>query len=99
MNMSRHPVSDEFLKVLLAWARALGAKDVPSFEAYKKATNEVIEARGGTRLRRCVGSQGNTFWADSVQDAVADVSGPYHIGICADWFPCRTLRIRTSGRT
>jgi hypothetical protein len=70
MYIPRHPISVEFLKILLTWARAMGAPDVPLFDAYQMFMKIVNEEIGGSHILPFMGSQENIFWAKSIGEAI-----------------------------
>jgi hypothetical protein len=48
----------------------MGAKDVPSYDAYLKASKQVM---GGSKLQEYTGSLGNLFYTSSIPAAISKV--------------------------
>jgi hypothetical protein len=55
------------------WAKAMGASNVPSYDAYLKATLDVSNACGGSGQQQYTGAEGNTFYHNNIPTAIAQV--------------------------
>ncbi|KIO17254.1 hypothetical protein M407DRAFT_33083 [Tulasnella calospora MUT 4182] len=63
-------------KAVLTWARELGAKEVPTLRALKKAQDAVLSDIGSP-TRQCVSTNGNVFYVNDVAKAIAmDYANP-----------------------
>jgi hypothetical protein len=99
MNIPRHPVSVTFLKLLLVWAEAMGANDVPSFDAYLKATAEIPKMFGGNSQESYTGALGNSFFTSSIPTGIAQVHGITSIVLISPLHIFRILPVLSLGLT
>jgi hypothetical protein len=73
MNIPRHPISVEFLKILLAWAKAMGAVNVPSYDTYKSGMEKMKQATGGSHQDHHYSSEGNVYYSNSISESIRQV--------------------------
>jgi hypothetical protein len=93
MNIPRHPVSVTFLKLMLVWAEAMGATDVPSFDAYLKATAEIPKMFGGNSQESYTGALGNSFYTSSIPAGIAQVISPSDVSLTPSNYMHRILPV------
>jgi hypothetical protein len=77
MNIPCHPISVSMLKILLIWARTIGALNVPSYDEYSKASASVTENVNRDCQQQFTGSAGNMLYVNDISILIAqDFSNP-----------------------
>ncbi|OJT04918.1 hypothetical protein TRAPUB_4298, partial [Trametes pubescens] len=74
LNLPRHPISDELLKILLWALKMLGVKDVPSIKAFRKFQTQL---RGTSLFKKELARTsvlGNQFASNSILKSIALVT-------------------------
>lgn len=76
----RHPFSDEQKKAILNWARELGARDVPSFDAVKK-NQKHIDHLVGDPTEKVSARSGDVFYINNIAQLIARVCLLCYLGV------------------
>jgi hypothetical protein len=75
-------MSVKMIKILLYWAKAMGAASVPSFDSLQNARNVLRSGLGGSTQVRHKGVNGHTFYANTTRGIVTRVSNSAYF-ICS----------------
>ncbi|KAI0670738.1 hypothetical protein C8Q78DRAFT_1078718 [Trametes maxima] len=77
LNLPRHPISDELLKIFLWALKVLGVKSVPSLKAFRKFQAKLRGERLFKKERTVVSVLGNHFTENSVLKSIMlDMANP-----------------------